>query len=448
MANTTVVPGALAQEKIWFEKPSYDKAERKYFEKKAMDKKMVMSRKSAEDCALKSDDSTTAKCQDVISTNMLKSKAEKSKDNKLVLENESNISNTKRSKCQGKVKMNKEAVDVCNMQNKENVKVCERSDSAKDNAKEKGGASPSEKSKKYNAKEAKEKRNKEDTRNKNRGNEGNDIERNKEIVMPFVRSKEQLPEQGTQQSTCPILPAVGSLANEVAKARQHIKQSLQCVDDIARIANIANQDMEITSRIMNLERENQQLKNMFQEMTIRFDPWMKYMENIKKLETRLESLELRIRNVQTVPQKSEISKQNEEEEEEDDDDSEDIDLFGSDSEEEDAEVTKVREERLAAYAAKKSKKPALIAKSNIILDVKPWDDETDMKEMEKAVRKIETDGLLWGASKLVPLAFGIHKLQISCVVEDDKVSVDWLTERIQDIEDYVQSVDIAAFNKV
>lgn len=51
-------------------------------------------------------------------------------------------------------------------------------------------------------------------------------------------------------------------------------------------------------------------------------------------------------------------------------------------------------------------------------------------------------------AKLVPLAFGIHKLQISCVVEDDKVSVDWLTEQIQDIEDYVQSVDIAAFNKV
>lgn len=43
--------------------------------------------------------------------------------------------------------------------------------------------------------------------------------------------------------------------------------------------------------------------------------------------------------------------------------------------------------------------PVLIAKSNIILDVKPWDDETDMKEMENAVRKIETDGLLWGACK-------------------------------------------------
>lgn len=68
--------------------------------------------------------------------------------------------------------------------------------------------------------------------------------------------------------------------------------------------------------------------------------------------------------------------------------------------------------------------------------------------MEKAVRAISTDGLLWGASKLVPLAYGIHKLQISCVVEDEKVSVDWLQENIESIEDYVQSVDIAAFNKV
>lgn len=81
--------------------------------------------------------------------------------------------------------------------------------------------------------------------------------------------------------------------------------------------------------------------------------------------------------------------------------------------------------------------PALIAKSNIILDVKPWDDETDMAKMEEEVRKISTDGLLWGAAKLVPLAYGIRKLQISCVVEDDKVSVDWLQEQIEALEDYV-----------
>lgn len=90
----------------------------------------------------------------------------------------------------------------------------------------------------------------------------------------------------------------------------------------------------------------------------------------------------------------------------------------------------------------------LIAKSNVILDVKPWDDETDMKQMEVEVRKITLEGLLWGAAKLVPLAFGIHKLSISCVVEDDKVSIDWLIEEIEKLEELVQSVDVAAFNKI
>jgi len=129
------------------------------------------------------------------------------------------------------------------------------------------------------------------------------------------------------------------------------------------------------------------------------------------------------------------------------DDDDDVDLFGSD-EEEDAEAAKVREQRLAEYANKKSKKTAVIAKSNVILDVKPWDDETDMKELEKEVRKITMEGLLWGVSKLVPVGYGINKLQIATVIEDDKVSVDELTEKIQDLEDFVQSVDIAAFNKI
>ena len=63
----------------------------------------------------------------------------------------------------------------------------------------------------------------------------------------------------------------------------------------------------------------------------------------------------------------------------------------------------------------------MIAKSSVLLDVKPWDDETDMKELESSVRSIAMDGLVWGTSKLVPVAFGVKKLQIQCVVEDDKV---------------------------
>lgn len=43
--------------------------------------------------------------------------------------------------------------------------------------------------------------------------------------------------------------------------------------------------------------------------------------------------------------------------------------------------------------------PALIAKSSILLDVKPWDDETDMSKLEECVRSIELDGLVWGQCK-------------------------------------------------
>lgn len=132
----------------------------------------------------------------------------------------------------------------------------------------------------------------------------------------------------------------------------------------------------------------------------------------------------------------------------DDNDSDSVDLFGSESEEEDAEHIRIREERLANYAAKKATKTAIIAKSSILLDVKPWDDETDLKAMEAEIRKITLDGLLWGASQFKPVAFGIQKLTISCVVEDEKVSLDWLTEEIEKIDELVQSVDIAAFNKI
>ena len=72
----------------------------------------------------------------------------------------------------------------------------------------------------------------------------------------------------------------------------------------------------------------------------------------------------------------------------------------------------------------------------------------DMKEVERLVRTIEADGLVWGAAKLIPLAYGIKKLQISCVIEDDKISTDFLEEEITKFEDLVQSMDIAAFNKI
>lgn len=128
-------------------------------------------------------------------------------------------------------------------------------------------------------------------------------------------------------------------------------------------------------------------------------------------------------------------------------DEDDIDLFGSD-EEEDPEAERIRNERLAEYQKKKEGKVKPAAKSVVTLDVKPWDDETDMKALEAAVRNIEKDGLVWGASKLQPVGFGIKKLQINLVIEDDKVGLTELQEEIEGFEEFVQSSDIVAMQKL
>ncbi|KAL9106544.1 MAG: hypothetical protein Q9227_008459 [Pyrenula ochraceoflavens] len=129
-------------------------------------------------------------------------------------------------------------------------------------------------------------------------------------------------------------------------------------------------------------------------------------------------------------------------------DDDDMDLFGSDEEEEDPEVVAERERRLAEYKKKKEGKAKPAAKSIVTMDVKPWDDETDMDELVNNVKAVEMDGLVWGAHKLVPVGFGIKKLQINLVVEDEKVSLDDLQEKLAEDEDHVQSTDIAAMQKL
>ena len=70
-------------------------------------------------------------------------------------------------------------------------------------------------------------------------------------------------------------------------------------------------------------------------------------------------------------------------------------------------MAKYNEQKAAKTAEKlASGKKLEVAKSVVTLQVKPWDDETDMAALEKEVRGIEKDGLVWGASKLVPVGYG------------------------------------------
>merc|ERR1712066_708633 len=126
----------------------------------------------------------------------------------------------------------------------------------------------------------------------------------------------------------------------------------------------------------------------------------------------------------------------------------DDDLFGSEDEEESEEKKRITEERLKAYHEKKAKKPQVIAKTSVLFDIKPWDDKTPHDKMLENCKTITMDGLVWGASKIVPIGYGIKKLQVMCTVEDAKVSIEELGEKIEEFEDYVQSVDVAAMNKI
>lgn len=59
--------------------------------------------------------------------------------------------------------------------------------------------------------------------------------------------------------------------------------------------------------------------------------------------------------------------------------------------------------------------------------------------------------LVDATGKLVPVGYGIKKLQIMLTIVDDLVSVDTLVEeRLMEepINEYVQSCDIVAFNKI
>uniref|UniRef100_A0A7N6B5L7 Eukaryotic translation elongation factor 1 delta b (guanine nucleotide exchange protein) n=1 Tax=Anabas testudineus TaxID=64144 RepID=A0A7N6B5L7_ANATE len=230
-------------------------------------------------------------------------------------------------------------------------------------------------------------------------------------------------------------PNVGAntILQDIARARENIQKSL--AGSTTSGGSTADQG-ELVSRIKSLELENQSLHKVVDDLRAA----------LSKLECRVSVLEkspAAVTPAPSVPYTNGTTVQKSSapiKEEEDDDD--DIDLFGSD---EDEEAEKLKEQRLKEYAEKKAKKPVIIAKSSILLDVKPWDDETDMAKLEECVRSVQADGLLWGTSKLVPVGYGIKKLQIACVVEDDKVGTDMLEEEITKFEDYVSTFHIAAF---
>ncbi len=116
-------------------------------------------------------------------------------------------------------------------------------------------------------------------------------------------------------------------------------------------------------------------------------------------------------------------------------------------EKEDPEKVRITTKNIKEYVDKMCKHPT-IAKTSVLFDIMPCDSETDLEEMLEKVREIEMAGLLWGSSCRVPVGFGIDKMQLMCTVEDDKVSIEELCEKMEAFKDLVQSAEVSVMNKI
>jgi elongation factor 1-beta len=181
----------------------------------------------------------------------------------------------------------------------------------------------------------------------------------------------------------------------------------------------------------------------------------KQRDQVEKIPPRLAKLVMEKQKPPPPPpppkeeKKEEEKKEEPKEEPKKEEELDEDDLFGSDDGE-DAEAAKKELEKKAADAKKKKNKPKPVAKSLVILEVKPWGPEIDLDKLGKKIcKEVKMEGLEWKTEfKKEPVAFGVFKIVIGCVVEDEKVSVDDVQEQIEGCEDEVQSVDIAAFNKL
>ena len=123
----------------------------------------------------------------------------------------------------------------------------------------------------------------------------------------------------------------------------------------------------------------------------------------------------------------------------------DLDLFGDETEED----KKAKEEMKQKNKEKKGKKKKEVDKSHVILEIKGWDAEQDLEALaKKIISTIKMDGLSWNTGyKLEEVAFGIKKLVIAFLAEDDKVSVQEIIDTLESWEDEIQSVETVSFNK-
>ena len=111
-----------------------------------------------------------------------------------------------------------------------------------------------------------------------------------------------------------------------------------------------------------------------------------------------------------------------------------------------AEIRKKKAQALA-HAAKTMAKGS---RTQVVFEVKPWESDCDLVALWKKIVTNKLDGLVWGEGyNLVPVAFGVKKLVLSTVMDDQKIqSTEDIEDLINQYEDEVQSCDMTTMNRL
>lgn len=119
----------------------------------------------------------------------------------------------------------------------------------------------------------------------------------------------------------------------------------------------------------------------------------------------------------------------------------DIHLPGSDEEKEEKETPKTAHVHIKKY---EDNHPT--AHTSVLLEIMPCDEKTD--KMLEHVKSINMDGLHWGDSRREKVANDIEKVTLMCTVEDAKVSISELAEKMESFKDFIRSVKVSAMNTI
>lgn len=97
-----------------------------------------------------------------------------------------------------------------------------------------------------------------------------------------------------------------------------------------------------------------------------------------------------------------------------------------------------------------------LPKSRLTIEIKPYEIETDLYSLAERITEIRREGyivvywrLTWsGCYKTVDVAYGMQKLVLEMLLDDDKIEVGEVIEAVEQQFEEVMSVDVPYIHQI